>query len=130
MALLKTISQSRFPALTDEDWRRQAGSIWMERDGRLEAAFDPALAKTLEAVKLRPAPADPLAAVRRAGCRAGHGHPRGHSDILSEGTVAAMAARRPDLDILTVPGQGHAPLLNDAPSITRIQAFVRRCDAA
>jgi len=41
-----------------------------------------------------------------------------------------MAARRPDLDILTVPGQGHAPLLNDAPSIARIQAFVRRCDAA
>ncbi len=50
VALLKTISQSRFPALTDEDWRRQAGSIWMERDGRLDAAFDPALAKTLEAV--------------------------------------------------------------------------------
>jgi pimeloyl-ACP methyl ester carboxylesterase len=130
VTLLKTISQSRFPALTDEDWRRQAGSIWMERDGRLEAAFDPALAKTLEAVNFdQPLPTlwpqfDGLGAVPVMVIRGAN------SDILSEGTVAAMAARRPDLDILTVPGQGHAPLLNDAPSITRIQAFVRRCDAA
>ncbi|PTM50622.1 pimeloyl-ACP methyl ester carboxylesterase [Phreatobacter oligotrophus] len=130
VTLLKTISQSRFPALTDEDWRRQAGSIWMEREGRLEAAFDPALAKTLEAVNFdQPLPTlwpqfDGLGAVPVMVIRGAN------SDILSEGTVAAMAARRPDLDILTVPGQGHAPLLNDAPSITRIQAFVRRCDAA
>lgn len=130
VTLLKTISQSRFPALTDEDWRRQAGSIWMERDGRLDAAFDPALAKTLEAVNFdQPLPTlwpqfDGLGAVPVMVIRGAN------SDILSEGTVAAMAARRPDLDILTVPGQGHAPLLNDAPSIARIQAFVRRCDAA
>lgn len=130
VALLKTISQSRFPALTDEDWRRQAGSIWMEREGRLEAAFDPALAKTLEAVNFdQPLPTlwpqfDGLGAVPVMVIRGAN------SDILSEGTVAAMAARRPDLDILTVPGQGHAPLLNEAPSITRIQAFVWRCDAA
>lgn len=130
VALLKTISQSRFPALTNDDWRRQAGSIWMERDGRLEAAFDPALAKTLEAVNFdQPLPTlwpqfDGLGAVPVMVIRGAN------SDILSEGTVAAMAARRPNLDILTVPGQGHAPLLNDAPSIARIQAFVRRCDAA
>ena len=130
VALLKTISQSRFPALADEDWQRQAGSIWMERNGRLEAAFDPALAKTLEAVNFdQPLPTlwpqfDGLGAVPVMVIRGAN------SDILSEGTVAAMAARRPDLDILTVAGQGHAPLLNDAPSIARIQAFVRRCDAA
>ncbi len=130
VALLKSISQSRFPALTEEDWRRQAGSIWSERDGKLQASFDPALARTLEAVNFdQPLPTlwpqfdglgdVPVMVIRGA-----------NSDILSEATVAAMAARRPDLDILTVPGQGHAPLLTDAPSITRIQAFVRRCDAA
>jgi pimeloyl-ACP methyl ester carboxylesterase len=130
VALLKSISQSRFPALTDEDWRGQAGSIWMERDGKLEAAFDPALAKTLEAVNFdQPLPTlwpqfDGLGGVPVMVIRGAN------SDILSEGTVAAMAARRPDLDILTVPGQGHAPLLTDPTSISRIQAFVRRCDAA
>ena len=51
-----------------------------------------------------------------------------HSDILTAETVEAMAARRPDLDILTVPGQGHAPLLTDPPTIARIRAFAGRCD--
>ncbi len=130
VALLKTISQSRFPALTEEDWRRQAGSIWMEKGGKPVAAFDPALAKTLEAVSFdQPLPTlwpqfDGLGAVPVMVVRGAN------SDILSEATVAAMAQRRPDLDILTVPGQGHAPLLTDATSITRIHAFVRRCDAA
>lgn len=130
VALLKSIGQSRFPALTDADWRGQAGSIWTERDGRLAAAFDPALAKTLESVSFdAPMPTlwpqfDGLAAVPVMVIRGEH------SDILSAATVGAMADRRPDLDVLTVPGQGHAPLLTDSLSIGRIQAFVRRCDAA
>lgn len=128
VALLKSIGQSRFPALNDADWRGQAGSIWTERDGRLVAAFDPALAKTLESVSFDgPMPTlwpqfDGLAGVPVMVIRGEH------SDILSPATVAAMADRRPDLDVLTVPGQGHAPLLTDAPSIGRIRAFVRRCD--
>jgi pimeloyl-ACP methyl ester carboxylesterase len=130
VALLKSIGQSRFPALTDADWRGQAGSIWTERDGRLVAAFDPALAKTLESVSFDgPMPTlwpqfDGLSGVPVMVIRGEH------SDILSAATVAAMADRRPDLDVLTVPGQGHAPLLTDALSIGRIQAFVRRCDGA
>ncbi|AVO45303.1 alpha/beta fold hydrolase [Phreatobacter cathodiphilus] len=130
VALLKSIGQSRFPALTDADWRGQAGSIWTEGDGRLVAAFDPALAKTLESVSFDgPMPTlwpqfDGLAGVPVMVIRGEH------SDILSAATVAAMADRRPDLDLLTVPGQGHAPLLTDAMSIGRIQAFVRRCDGA
>jgi pimeloyl-ACP methyl ester carboxylesterase len=130
VALLKSIGQSRFPALTDADWRGQAGSIWTERDGRLAAAFDPALAKTLESVSFdAPMPTlwpqfDGLAAVPVMVIRGEH------SDILSAATVGAMADRRPDLDVLTVQGQGHAPLLTDPLSIGRIQAFVRRCDAA
>jgi pimeloyl-ACP methyl ester carboxylesterase len=130
VALLKSIGQSRFPALTDADWRGQAGSIWTETEGRLAAAFDPALAKTLESVNFdAPMPTlwpqfDGLAGVPVMVIRGEH------SDILSAATVAAMTDRRPDLDVLTVPGQGHAPLLTDAMSIGRIQAFVRRCDEA
>lgn len=130
VALLKSIGQSRFPVLTDADWRGQAGSIWLEREGRLVAAFDPSLTKTLDSVSFdRPMPTlwpqfDGLAGVPVMVIRGEH------SDILSAATVGAMADRRPDLDVLTVPGQGHAPLLTDAASIGRIQTFIRRAEAA
>ncbi|CEJ13594.1 Esterase YbfF [bacterium YEK0313] len=129
VALLKTISAGKFPGLADADWRRQAEGMWTMRDGRLAAAFDPALARTLEQVDLdAPLPTlwpqfDALAGVPVMVIRGEH------SDILSAETVAAMAARRADLDVLDVPGQGHAPLLADARSIGRIAAFADRCDA-
>ncbi len=50
------------------------------------------------------------------------------SDLLSRASVEKMVARRPDLDLVTVPDQGHAPLLADAPTIARIAAFCARCD--
>ena len=52
-----------------------------------------------------------------------------NSDILSAATVAAMRARRPDIEVVTVPDQGHAPLLADAPTIGAIAAFAGKCDA-
>jgi hypothetical protein len=39
-----------------------------------------------------------------------------------------MAERHPRLEQMTVRGQGHAPLLRDAPSLERIFAFARGCD--
>ncbi len=47
-----------------------------------------------------------------------------NSDLLSESTVAAMAARRGSLETLVVPDQGHAPLLAEADIVARIAAFV------
>jgi pimeloyl-ACP methyl ester carboxylesterase len=54
----------------------------------------------------------------------------GLSDLLSAASVQAMVARRPDLDLVEVTDQGHAPLLADAPTIARIAAFCDRCDRA
>lgn len=128
VALLKSINSARFPALSEDDWRRHAGAIWQESGGRLDVAFDPALAKTLEGLNFdAEMPTlwpqfDGLAGVPTMVIRGEH------SDILSEATVAAMTGRRPDLDVLTVAGQGHAPLLMDEASIGRIAAFARRCD--
>ena len=48
------------------------------------------------------------------------------SDILTAQTVAAMRARRSSLDVVEVADQGHAPLLADAATIARIEAFVDR----
>jgi hypothetical protein len=40
-----------------------------------------------------------------------------------------MQREHPDLTLLTVAGQGHAPLLRDQPSILAILDFLSRADA-
>lgn len=130
VALLKSAGAERFPALNDADWRGQAESIWSVTDGVFAPAFDPALAKTLENADFdAPMPTlwpqfDGLAGVPLMVIRGDH------SDILSAETVAAMVERRADMEVVTVAGQGHAPLLTDAATIGRIAEFVRRCDTA
>lgn len=130
VALLKAAGAERFPALGDDDWRGQAESIWSVTDGVFAPAFDPALAKTLENADFDASlptlwpQFDGLAGVPLMVIRGDR------SDILSAETVAAMAERRPDMDIVTVAGQGHAPLLTDGSTIGRIAAFVRARDAA
>jgi pimeloyl-ACP methyl ester carboxylesterase len=52
------------------------------------------------------------------------------SDLLSQETVEKMRARRVDLEVVEVPDQGHAPLLDDEPTLLKIKQFVRRCDGA
>ncbi|MGH6863801.1 MAG: alpha/beta fold hydrolase, partial [Methylocella sp.] len=53
-----------------------------------------------------------------------------NSDLLSAGTLREMAARHLGAEILTVEGQGHAPLLLDEATVNRICAFVAATDSA
>jgi pimeloyl-ACP methyl ester carboxylesterase len=53
-----------------------------------------------------------------------------NSDLLSPETLAEMARRHPRFEAHTVAGQGHAPLLLDAPTLARIEAFIESVDAA
>ncbi|HEY0288928.1 MAG TPA: alpha/beta hydrolase, partial [Pseudomonas sp.] len=50
------------------------------------------------------------------------------SDLLTAQGVRDMQARRGDLEVVEVSDQGHAPLLEDQPTIARIVAFCARCD--
>lgn len=123
-ALLQGIAGPGFPAFGAADWARLAARSFIERGGALVADHDPALTASLEAL----APDKPLPplwpffdALKDVPLMLIRGE---HSDILSAQTLAAMAERRPDADVLTVAGQGHAPVLWEAEVVGRVVGFV------
>jgi pimeloyl-ACP methyl ester carboxylesterase len=127
--ILRGISDNQFPKLTAADWLAAAKRAWREDGGRLVVTYDPALTHTLETVSPdKPFPTlwNEFDAMVRVPLMVVHG---ANSDILSTATVTAMQARRPDMEVVVVPDQGHAPLLSDTGTIAAIRAFAAKCDA-
>jgi pimeloyl-ACP methyl ester carboxylesterase len=135
---LRRLFGTQFPKLTADDWIAFARRSFEERPSfpasggggnrGLVATYDPNIAKTFDGIEAQtPVPSlwhqfdalarRPLMVIRGA-----------NSDVLSAACVAAMASRRPDLETLEVPDQGHAPLLVEDEVIARISTFVARCD--
>ncbi|EKS38801.1 alpha/beta fold hydrolase [Afipia clevelandensis] len=126
---LKELFGTVFPSLTDDEWMAWARRAFRENaGGGLERTYDLEIRHTLDGLD----PSNPLPQVWELfDAMAGiplmliHG---ALSDLLSVQGVKDMAARRPDMDLVTVADQGHAPLLADKPTIDRIVAFCKRCD--
>jgi pimeloyl-ACP methyl ester carboxylesterase len=125
---LRQLLSAQFPALSAEDWLELAQHMFRDQGGRILPDYDPKLAYALRDVDIeRPPPAlweqfDSLADVPMLIIRGAN------SDLLSTATFEAMRARRQQCDTLIVPDQGHAPLLTDNQTISRIAAFVRFCE--
>jgi len=49
-----------------------------------------------------------------------------NSALLTAETLAAMAARKPDLAVLTLPNRGHAPFLDEPQALAAIDALLAR----
>jgi pimeloyl-ACP methyl ester carboxylesterase len=126
--ILRRLFASQFPRLSDDDWIAYSRRAFKEEGGRLRPTYDVRLARTLEGIDLgRPFPSlwvefDALAGVPVMVIRGAN------SDILSPATVTAMRARRPDLDAIEVPDQGHAPLLVEPETIGHIGSFIAYCE--
>lgn len=126
-AALRRMFSDQFPDWTDDDWSGMAHRSWRQENSHLVPTYDQALARALDGFDLsKPLPElwpqfDALANVPVMVIRGGL------SDILSAATVETMRKHRPDLDVIEVPRQGHAPDLAGDDEIARIAAFVDRC---
>jgi pimeloyl-ACP methyl ester carboxylesterase len=126
--ILRRLFGAQFPKFTMEDWVRFAHRSWKDKDGQLVPDYDVRLATQLAGADLeRRLPAlwhqfDALAKVPLMVVRGEN------SDILSAETLAAMRARRYDIDVIAVPDQGHTPLLAEPDLVHRIVNFIVFCE--
>jgi pimeloyl-ACP methyl ester carboxylesterase len=128
--ILRRLFGGQFSKLSDDDWVAFARRTFTETGGRIVPDYDVKLGTNLKGINPdRPLPAlwkefDALARVPVMVIRGGN------SDILSAATVEAMRAHRSSLDVVEVPDQGHAPLLEGTEIIGRIASFAEACEAA
>jgi pimeloyl-ACP methyl ester carboxylesterase len=127
--ILRERNVREFPGLSEEAWRFFAGGSWREEDGRVVLSYDRALMRTLEPLDLTK-PQPPLWSLFEGLKRVPLLLLRGeNSDLLSAETLDAMARVHPSLEAITVPGQGHAPLLLGDDLLVRIRTFIVRIEA-
>ncbi len=130
IAILQAGSGRHFDGLDGAEWRHFAITTFGADETCLRLRYDPLLARTLDSLDLtRPLPdawpafdalrGAPILTVRGA-----------NSDLLSPDTLAAMTIRWPGNEALIVDGQGHAPLLADETTISRLDDFLAGADAS
>lgn len=124
--MVADISRKAFPAVPDNAWPRVARAWFNDHDGRPAPGYDPALGKSFSSTDATPPTLWPqFLALKNAAMLVIRGET---SDLLSAATVAEMQARHPNCARLEVKGEGHAPLLMDAPTIEAIRAFLTAAD--
>ncbi|MAW87144.1 MAG: alpha/beta hydrolase [Phyllobacteriaceae bacterium] len=128
IAIVAQAMKEPFPALGPADHERSARAIYRDEDGRPVADYDPNLLKTLTGLDLsKPLPvlwpqfvgltAMPLMAIRGANSR-----------LFSRSTIEQMRGYAPSMEIVTVAGQGHAPLLETGELPGIISGFLASVD--
>ena len=125
--LARSMNERQFPAISDHMWESIARQWYTDEAGRPAHGYDQSLNKT---ASILDGPLPELWPQFKALSRIPAMVLRGEtSDILSAATAARMQREHPDLTLLTVAGQGHAPLLRDQASIQAIMDFLARADA-
>ena len=126
--ILRRLMSAQFPKLTPEQWLAGARRTWHQKPGGLKPAYDLGIVRALAGIDIEmPMPAlwhefDALADLPMLVIRGAN------SDMLSAATVDAMRARRTSMEMIEVPDQGHAPLL-EGELVRQIVRFVEKCRA-
>ena len=121
--LLREMNERAFPAFTDAQWEKMARDVFGERKGRPARGFDRRLAKMLRKINLsRPVP-DLWPQFIALGQMPAFVLRGANSDVLSAETLEAMIECHPNLRAMTVPDQGHAPVLQEPETVEAIGSF-------
>ncbi len=124
--LVTEMNRRQFTAVSPQQWGEFARAVFNDDNGLPAPGYDPELAK---AISMMDGPMPELwpqfTALAHVPLLVIRGE---NSDILSEKTFAEMRIRHPRATAVTVRGQGHAPLLMDAPTIDAIAGFLARSD--
>ena len=124
--LIYEMNRRQFTAVHQDEWPDIARQIFNDDNGLPAPSYDPQLAKAISMMdgdtpelwpQFTALAHVPLLAIRGE-----------NSDILKQRTVVEMQARHPRFTAVTVRGQGHAPLLKDAPTINAIAGFLAQTD--
>jgi pimeloyl-ACP methyl ester carboxylesterase len=121
--IMREINGRGFPDFTDTQWDQMARGVFEERRGRLVLSYDRKLGRAIGTVDLsRPVPDlwPQFVALGQVPAFVLRGE---HSDVLSVETLEAMVERHPNLRAMTVPEQGHPPVLQEQEPVEAIGAF-------
>jgi len=127
--IFRRLFSQQFTRLTDEEWLGYSRRSFKIGQHGLVPNYDVQLARTMDGIDFdRPlAPLWPaFDGLGRVPLLVLRGE---NSDLLSEATVAGMRTRRTAMETITVPGQGHAPILGGADLVGRLAAFVASCES-
>lgn len=121
--IMREINGRGFPNFTDAQWDQMARGVFEERKGRLILSYDRKLSRAMGSIDLsRPVPDmwPQFVALGRLPAFVLRGE---YSDVLSPETLELMVERHPNLRTMTVPDQGHAPVLQEHEPVEAIGSF-------
>ncbi len=124
--LVRELMRRDFPDLTDSDAEAVARQLMNDRDGKPAAGYDAKIGRSFSVLdgpmpklwaQFESLKRVPLLVIRGA-----------NSDLLTAATVDEMHKRHTMMASITVPGEGHAPLLRDEPTVRHIVTFFAEAD--
>ncbi|MEM9178868.1 MAG: alpha/beta hydrolase [Pseudomonadota bacterium] len=121
-----------FPDFGPEDWQAFASRAYRETDtGAVILDYDPAISRaiadTKPTFKTRFAMWRLFTKMKKRPLLVTRGE---RSDVLHPSTAARMMKRHTSAKLVTIPGVGHAPLLNEPQALTAIEAFLSQIAAS
>ncbi len=131
VAYTRKLNQVCFPFYNDEQWQAMARRLYRENEqGVPVAAYDPAIAAPIHSDQDNAVPPDlwPLyQTLREVPLLLLRGE---LSDLLSVTCFVRMQQEVPAAMAVTVPGVGHAPMLDEPDALDAIEEFLAACDLA